>query len=171
MLRRVVCRKAGSARFFSGLNRREVRNVKPQLDQIQAQIEGSEPDIELLAVEEAGGGTLRLLIDRPDGVDLATCQRVTDLLGELRERYSLEVSSPGPKRPLVRPEHFERFVGRTARIRTREPVDGQRNFTGTITGVDPAVVTIEGDQPVSIPFDQIERAHLVPRVDNTTRSN
>ena len=145
--------------------------MKPQLDQIQAKIEGSEPDIELLAVEEAGGGTLRLLIDRPDGVDLATCQRVTDLLGELRERYSLEVSSPGPKRPLVRPEHFERFVGRTARIRTQEPVDGQRNFTGTITGVDPAVVTIEGDQPVSIPFDQIERAHLVPRVDNTTRSN
>lgn len=145
--------------------------MKPQLDQIQAQIEGSEPDVELLAVEEAGGGTLRLLIDRPDGVDLATCQRVTDLLSELRERYSLEVSSPGPKRPLVRPEHFERFVGRRARIRTRESIDGQRNFTGTITGVDSAAVTVEGDQPTSIPFDRIERAHLVPRSENTTRSN
>ncbi len=145
--------------------------MKPQLDQIQAQIEGSEPDVELLAVEEAGGGTLRLLIDRPDGVDLATCQRVTDLLGELRELYSLEVSSPGPKRPLVRPEHFERFAGRTARIRTRKPIEGQKNFTGTIAGVDPAAVAIEGDQPVSIPFDQIERAHLVPMADNTTRSS
>lgn len=145
--------------------------MKPQLEQIQAQIEGSEPDIELLAVEEAGGGTLRLLIDRPDGVDLATCQRVTDLLGELRERYSLEVSSPGPKRPLVRPEHFERFVGRAARIRTKQPIEGQRNFTGTIAEVDPAAVTIEDDRPVSIPFDRIERAHLVPMTENTTRSN
>ena len=145
--------------------------MKPDLEQIQAEIGTAEPDVELLAVEEAGRGTLRLLIDRPDGVDLATCQRVTDLLGDLRERYSLEVSSPGPRRPLSRPEHFSRFEGRLARVRTSETIDGQRNFTGTITGVAEDSVTLDSDGPVTIPFDQVDRAHLVPTTDNPTRSS
>ena len=145
--------------------------VKPDLEQIQAKIGSEEPDVELLAVEEAGSGTLRLLIDRPDGVDLETCRRVTDLLGELRERYWLEVSSPGPRRPLSRPEHFARFEGRKAKIRTRQPIGGQRNFTGTITGVDSGAVSLDVGEPVAIPFEQVDRAHLVPSTDNPTRSS
>lgn len=136
------------------------------MEQIQAKIGSSEPDVEVLAVEEAGRGSLRLLIDRPDGVDLETCRRVTDLLGELREQYSLEVSSPGPKRPLLRPQHFARFTGRLARIRTKEPIEGQRNFTGTIAGADDSAVTLEAQETVRIPFGEIERAHLVPAKEN-----
>ena len=145
--------------------------MKPDLEEIQAKIDTAEPEIELLAVEEAGGGSLRLLIDHPDGVDLETCQRVTDLLGELRERYSLEVSSPGPTRPLSKPEHFTRFEGRRAKIRTSEPIAGQRNFTGTITGVASGGVILDQGEPVTIPFDQVDRAHLAPPAEKPTRSN
>lgn len=136
------------------------------MEQIQAKIGSSEPDVEVLAVEEAGRGSLRLLIDRPDGVDLETCRRVTDLLGELREQYSLEVSSPGPKRPLLRPQHFTRFTGRLARIRTKESIEGQKNFTGTIAGADETAVTLAAQETVRIPFEEIERAHLVPANEN-----
>lgn len=145
--------------------------MKPDLEEIQAKIDTAEPEIELLAVEEAGGGSLRLLIDHPDGVDLETCQRVTDLLGELRERYSLEVSSPGPTRPLSKPEHFTRFEGRRAKIRTSEPIAGQRSFTGTITGVAAGGVILDQGEPVTIPFDKVDRAHLAPTAEKPTRSN
>src|ERR1700720_42231 len=92
---------------------------------IQADIERrlalSEPDVEVLLAEILGGRSLRVFIDLPDGVTLALCERVTLLLGEERERYSLEVSSPGSERPLTKPAHFRRFVGRRARVRTRRP--------------------------------------------------
>ena len=55
----------------------------------------------------------------PKGVSLELCERVTKLLAEVRERYALEVSSPGAERPLTKPEHFRRFLGRRARVRTR----------------------------------------------------
>jgi ribosome maturation factor RimP len=81
-----------------------------------------EPDVEALLAEVVGGGTLRVFIDHPDGVTLALCERVSALLSPLRERYTLEVSSPGAQRPLTRPEHYRRFVGRHARVRTRGDV-------------------------------------------------
>lgn len=145
--------------------------MEPEIEQIRDRIGSAEPDIELLAVEDAGRGSLRLLIDRPDGVDLETCQRVSDLLAELREDYSLEVSSPGPKRPLNEPRHFERFEGRLARVRTAGKLDGRRNFKGTIVGSNGTSVTLamEGEV-ISIPFDEIERAHLEPNPENSTGS-
>src|ERR1700676_5767339 len=92
---------------------------------IQADIERrlaqSEPEVEVLLAEVLGGRCLRVYIDHPDGVTLALCERVTMLLSAERERYSLEVSSPGSKRPLTKPAHFRRFVGRRARVRTRHP--------------------------------------------------
>ena len=81
----------------------------------------SEPEVEVLLAEVLGGRCLRVFIDHPDGVTLALCERVTLLLTDLRERYSLEVSSPGSERPLTKPAHFRRFVGRRARVRTRHP--------------------------------------------------
>ena len=145
--------------------------MQPEIEEIRARIGSAEPDIELLAVEDAGRGSLRLLIDRPDGVDLETCQRVSNLLGELREDYSLEVSSPGPKRPLNEPGHFQRFEGRLAKVRTGQPIEGRRNFKGTIVGSDEESVTLAmDDEVVSIPFAEIERAHLEPRPENSTRS-
>src|SRR5712671_7156409 len=92
---------------------------------IQADIERrlavSEPGVEVLLAEVLGGRSLRVFIDHPDGVTLELCERVTLQLSDLRERYSLEVSSPGSERPLTKPAHFRRFVGRRARVRTRRP--------------------------------------------------
>jgi ribosome maturation factor RimP len=64
---------------------------------IQSQLSELDPDLDLLAVEQPGGETLRLFIDHPDGVDLALCERVTHHLNNLRMDYALEVSSPGEK--------------------------------------------------------------------------
>ncbi|MEN3285502.1 MAG: ribosome maturation factor RimP, partial [Solirubrobacteraceae bacterium] len=81
---------------------------------IEARLAETAPDVEVLLAEVVGAHTLRLFIDHPDGVSLDLCERVTLLLPEVRERYALEVSSPGRKRPLTKPDHFRRFLGRRA---------------------------------------------------------
>ena len=129
---------------------------------IQERLSGAEPDVEVLLVEPAGAGRLRLFIDHPKGVDLALCERVTRQLGELLEQYSLEVSSPGPQRPLVKPEHYRRFVGRRVRVRTRSEHEGRKSFTGELVGVTDDQVTVAADDGVvSIPYADINRSNLV----------
>lgn len=88
---------------------------------IERRLAASEPEVEVLLAEVMGGRRLRVFIDHPQGVTLGLCERVSAALNELRERYSLEVSSPGTERPLTKPAHFRRFVGRRARVRTRHP--------------------------------------------------
>ena len=88
--------------------------------EIEDRLAASEPAVEVLLVQ-VSGTTLRLYIDHPDGATLALCERVSGHLGEYREHYTLEVSSPGSRRPLTKPAHFRRFVGRRARVRTRHP--------------------------------------------------
>src|SRR4029077_16339702 len=106
--------------------------------------------------------TLRLYIDHPDGVDLGRCERVTKELRDLTEAWSLEVSSPGVARPLTTREHYRRFLGRRAKVRTSEPIDGQRNFTGTLTGADDESVTIDIDgEAVRIALADIRRSNLI----------
>lgn len=112
---------------------------------------------------ELNGGTLRIYIDHPDGVDLDLCERVTRHLRPLRETYGIEVSSPGPKRPLTKPAHFSRFIGRRAKIRTRSDHEGRRNFTGELIAADDSGVTIGADGAiVTLPFDDISKSNLVP---------
>lgn len=140
----------------------------PMADTIEKEIvqrlAESEPATEVLLCE-LNGGTVRLYIDHPDGVTLDLCERVTHALRSVRERYGLEVSSPGPKRPLTKPAHFERFVSRKAKIRTRSDHDGRRNFTGEIVATDETTVTLGVDGAlIAIAFDDIDRAHLVPAV-------
>lgn len=133
----------------------------PQAD-IEAQLASAEPGVEVLLAEVAGD-TLRLFIDHPDGVTLELCERVTLALAPIRERYTLEVSSPGSDRPLTKPQHFHRFIGRRARVRTREPRDGHASFTGELVGATDAEVTIAADSGVvSIPYGAIARSNLVP---------
>ena len=122
-----------------------------------------EPDVEVLLAEVVGGGTLRLFIDHPSGVTLELCERVTSHLAPLRATYALEVSSPGPERPLTRPEHFRSFLGRRARIRTRVPVHRERSsVTGELVGASESVVTVAApDGVVSIPYAEIRRSNLV----------
>jgi ribosome maturation factor RimP len=153
---------------------------------IQADIERrlavSEPDVEVLLAEILGGRSLRVFVDHPDGVTLALCERVTLLLGDLRERYSLEVSSPGSERPLTKPAHFRRFVGRRARVRTRHPrptqpaglcapSEGERrrgeeravkSFTGELVGASEQEITLAAEGGViAIPYSEIRRSNLV----------
>jgi ribosome maturation factor RimP len=131
-------------------------------ERIEATLASAEPDVEVLLAEVVGATTVRLFIDHPDGVTLALCERVTRLLPEVREQYALEVSSPGTERPLVKPEHFRRFVGRRARVRTRGEHDGRRSFTGELLGATESEVTVAADTGVvSIPYAEIHRSHLV----------
>ena len=129
---------------------------------IEARLAQAAPDVEVLLAEVVGGSTLRLFIDHPDGVTLDLCERVTHLLPEVRERYALEVSSPGRKRPLTKPDHFRRFLGRRARVRLRDARDGHTSFTGELVGATEAEVTIAADDGViAIPYADIRRSNLV----------
>jgi ribosome maturation factor RimP len=129
---------------------------------IEARLAASEPDVEVLLAEVVGATTVRLFIDHPDGVTLALCERVTHALAEIRERYALEVSSPGIERPLTKPQHFRRYLGRRARVRTRDALDGHRSFTGELVGASEEEVTIAVDSGVvAIPYADIQRSHLV----------
>jgi ribosome maturation factor RimP len=137
-----------------------------ELEQIQQTVEDrlriQEPGVELLALERPAAERLRLVIDRPEGVDIALCERVTGLCRDLLESYSLEVSSPGPERPLTKPEHFRRYLGRRVRVRTREEVAGHKSFTGRLTGADEESVSVDsGDGPVSIPLGSVRRSNLL----------
>jgi ribosome maturation factor RimP len=135
--------------------------MNPIQSQIEATLAESAPDVEVL-LAEVSGGVLRVFIDHPDGVTLGLCERVTHLLPELNEKFALEVSSPGSERPLSKPDHFRRFLGRRARVRTREARDGHKSFTGELVGASDDVVTIAATTGVvAIPYDDITRSNLV----------
>jgi len=149
--------------------------MSPLQTDIERRLALSEPEIEVLLAEVLGGRSLRVFIDHPDGVTLAMCERVTILLGDLRERYSLEVSSPGSERPLSKPAHFRRFVGRRARVRTRHPravghsgdqralgATAVRSFTGELVGAsDEEVMLAADDGVIAIPYAEIRRSNLI----------
>jgi ribosome maturation factor RimP len=144
---------------------------------IEQRLVESEPDVEVLLAEVIGGRCLRVYIDHPDGVTLAVCERVSELLSEQRERYSLEVSSPGCERPLTKPDHFRRFIGRRARVRMRHPrplgaaggcaeapapTASVRSFTGELVGASEEEVTLAADGGViAIPYAEIRRSNLL----------
>jgi ribosome maturation factor RimP len=156
--------------FFSARKRSKqskTQSSERDLDELQGQIENRihqlDPEIEVIALEQPAGETLRLYIDYPGGVDLALCERVTNHLRDLLETWSLEVSSPGTDRPLTKPEHFRRFMGHRVRVRTREAIEGQSSFTGTLTAADEGSVRIQAsDGEVEIPHSRIRRSNLVP---------
>jgi ribosome maturation factor RimP len=143
--------------------------TEKELESIQSTIEErlrvSKPEVELLALERPASERLRLVIDREGGVDLEVCEDVTKLLRDLNEDWALEVSSPGPERPLTKPEHFERYLGHRVRVKTHEAIDGQRTFTGQLDATDGETVTVVVDgAPVSIPLTAIRRSHLFEEV-------
>ncbi|MFN8141718.1 MAG: ribosome maturation factor RimP [Solirubrobacterales bacterium] len=139
--------------------------MNPTPQDIEKRLAELDPTIEFLALESAGGDGLRLFIDHPDGVTLDLCQKVTSGLQDVLIDHSLEVSSPGPERPLTAPAHFSRFSGRRAKVTTIEPLDGRKNFTGPIVEAGESAVTLEVDgQKSEIPYASIERSHLVPEI-------
>lgn len=135
---------------------------EPAQSDIEQRLAAVEPEVELLLVEPVAATQLRLVIDHPEGVDLALCERVTGHLRDLLEDYGLEVSSPGPERPLTKPEHFRRFLGRRARVRVREPRDGHRSFTGELVAAGDDEVTVAAEAGmVTIPYSDINRSNLL----------
>ena len=129
---------------------------------IEARLSQAEPDVEVLLAEVVGGKLVRLFIDHPGGVSLDLCERVAGHLPDVREKYALEVSSPGIERPLSKPEHFRRYVGRRARVRTRGDHDGRRSFTGELLNATEDEVTVAADTGVvSIAYADIHRSNLV----------
>jgi ribosome maturation factor RimP len=139
-----------------------VINVSTIQADIEARLAEAEPDVEVILAEVLGGQKVRLFIDHPKGVTLELCERVTGHLVALRERYALEVSSPGTERPLTKPEHFRRFVGQRARVRTRGDHDGRKNFTGELLGATDDAITVAADTGVvSIAYADIHRSNLL----------
>jgi ribosome maturation factor RimP len=140
----------------------DLMQTDPLTTQIEQRLASAEPEVELLACERVGGEQLELFIDHPGGVDLELCERVTGHLSDLLVDYGLVVSSPGPERPLTKPDHFRRFLGRRARVRLREPRDGRRSFTGELVGAsdDDVVVAADGGV-VTIPYSEINRSNLL----------
>ncbi len=131
-------------------------------EDIEQRLAGVEPDVEVLLLERANASTMRLVIDRPGGVDLELCERVTNHLRDILLETGLEVSSPGPERPLSKPDHFRRFLGRRARVRLREPRDGHKSFTGELVGASDEDVTVAADSGVvTIPYSDINRSNLL----------
>jgi ribosome maturation factor RimP len=137
-------------------------STPPIQQEIEERLASAQPDVEVLLAEVVGGETLRLFIDHPDGVTLALCEQVTRDLAEVRERYALEVSSPGSRRPLTKPDHFRRYLGRRATVRTRERHDDRRSFTGELVGASDDDVTIAADTGVvTVAYDDIHRSNLI----------
>ena len=119
------------------------------------------PEVEVLLAEHPSPGLVRVYIDHPDGVDLDLCEEASYALAPLRQRYALEVSSPGLDRPLVKPEHYGRFVGREVIVTTREPIGGRRNFRGELRAAGGEDIEIDQDGlPVRIPYADIRRGRL-----------
>ena len=129
---------------------------------------------ELVDVELAGAGhqaVLRVYIDGPAGVTVDDCADVSHQLSAILDvedplpgSYTLEVSSPGLDRPLVRPADFERQLGETVKVRMREPIDGRRNFKGRLLSVGGDHIVIEvNDKHQDLAFSGMEKARLVPK--------
>jgi ribosome maturation factor RimP len=107
---------------------------------------------------------LRLFLDHPDGVDHELCVRVTGHLRDLLVDYTVEVSSPGPDRPLTKLDHYRRFVGRRVRVRTREAIEGRSEFKGELVDANDEGVALSGEWgTVTIPHERIRRSNLVPQ--------
>jgi ribosome maturation factor RimP len=130
--------------------------------EIEERLATAEPDVEVLLAERIAAERVRVFVDHPSGVDLGLCERVTNHLRDLLGEYSLEVSSPGPERPLSKPEHFRRYLGRRVRVRTSGKHEGRTSFTGELVGASDHEVTLAADGGVvSIPYADVKRSNLL----------
>ena len=126
-------------------------------------VETALPGVEVLAVELLSPSRFCVYVDRPaQAVDFELCTEVTHLLDRYRDDWTIDVSSPGPGRPLRRSRHFAAQVGRTVQIRTGSEVAGRTRFRGEVLGAEADSVVVEVDgQAVTIPVDAIVRGNLI----------
>ena len=130
--------------------------------EISQRVESTLPGIEVLAVELTGPERMCVYVDHPGGVDHALCERVTTVLDPYRRDYDIDVSSPGFERPLRKPAHFERAVGRRVRVRTASPIEGRKRFRGELLAAGSRTVSVAaGADAVDIPYEEIVRGNLI----------
>jgi ribosome maturation factor RimP len=168
-------RRKSKTNFADNRNRRSSsKKEKDIIKQVEALAEPlcDSEGLELVHVEyqrESAGRILRLYIDRAGGVTLDDCVNVSRQLNDLLDvyldgigSYNLEVTSPGPERPLSKPKDYERFKGRRAKIKTWQPINDQKNFTGIILGAAADQIKLSSNEKtVVIPFGDISKARLV----------
>ena len=128
---------------------------------------------ELWGIENLSMGrhsTLKIYIDSPRGIDIEDCARISRQVSSLLDvedpvagEYTLEVSSPGLDRRLFQLEQYPAFVGSDIQVRLKRPFDGRRKFSGQLRGVegDEVVIGID-DEEIIFPYEEIERANIVP---------
>ena len=135
-----------------------IRRERELTEAITPAVESTLPGVEVLAVELLSPARFCVYVDHPDGVDLALCRRVTRLLDSYRTDWTVDVSSPGPERPVRRPEHFRRAIGGTVKLKTA----GARRVRGTLVAADEHAVTVSVDGTAhEIPVDEIVRGNLI----------
>jgi ribosome maturation factor RimP len=148
----------------AALHERLVALTEPLLAQLGYEL------VELEFAPGHGRGVLRIFIDKPAGVGLDDCERVSrevsallDVEDPIPAAYALEVSSPGDDRVLRKRAHFDRFVGSRVKVELTAARAGRRRYTGTLLSVDDAGVALQVDQEcVSVPFEEIGKARLAP---------
>jgi ribosome maturation factor RimP len=146
--------------------------VTSKIEEIAQRVVGSE-GMELVEVEVKGGGNQRLVrifIDKPQGVTHADCELVSQQVGTILDienimpggRYTLEVSSPGLERKLLKPDDYQRFQGKKARITLRDAIDGRRHWEGTLAGLRDGDIALEiaPQQILRFPFERVQKANL-----------
>ena len=124
-------------------------------------------DIEFRREGGRSGRVLRLYLDKEGGPNMDDISRVSHALSDVLDSdnaietaYTLEVSSPGINRPLRRPEHFSRFLGKRIRVRTRDMIDGRRSFLGVLSEVAEHGIKLAQDgKEYSILFSMIEKSN------------
>ena len=143
-----------------------------KIEEIAQRVAESE-GLEVVQVEVKGGGAQRLVriaIDKPAGVTHADCELVSHQVGTILDveevvpdgRYTLEVSSPGIERKLFKPQDYQRFQGKKAKISLRDEVEGRRHWEGTLAGFADGCVTLETEpgKTITFPLDRIQKANL-----------
>jgi ribosome maturation factor RimP len=127
--------------------------------EISGRVAEALPGVEVLAVELTGPERFTVFVDREgEAVDLALCEQVTRLLSDYLREYGIDVSSPGPERPVRKPEHFQRALGRQVKLKT----DKRTKVRGEIKRADDDAVTLAADSgEVAIPYEEIVRGNLI----------
>jgi ribosome maturation factor RimP len=139
-----------------------VRHTEAIAGDVERVLGAAMPSIDVVDVKVLPGGILRVLIDHAGGIDHERCADAGRALAAFRERFALEVSSPGIPRPLTKPAHYARFVGREADLRFHTVFEGRRKLRGEILECTAQHVAVrDADGVLEIPFAAISRAHLV----------
>lgn len=145
--------------------------VIAKIEEIARRVAESE-GIEVVEVELKGGGRnqfLRISIDKPEGVTHGDCENISHQVGTILDveevvpsHYTLEVSSPGVERKLTTVKDFERFQGKKVKLILKEPIENQKAFEGTLSGLQDHLISLDlaAGKTIQFPHERVEKANL-----------